>query len=210
MHSHWRSSKDGEETPATMQHSVQQNQLHHRSNFYLQYSGGFYRQKHSCARGSSVSLIVANLIMEEVESRALITFTETAPRHWFRNVEDTSGKITTSGSFDRTYKCCRHCWVNNPQVALTTQTQSSHVSSSTLKTLPNAQTPLQLVRTGEASWMRGKTSSRNWNSPGWNSTQNYHDLIILHISDSTSRKIMFREERGLEKRKPWQFIYLMG
>ena len=43
--------------------------------------------------GSLVSPIVANLYMEEVESRALMTFTETPPSHWFRYVENTWVKI---------------------------------------------------------------------------------------------------------------------
>ena len=40
---------------------------------YFQHSEGFYRQKHGYAMGSPVSPIVANLIMDEVESRVLIT-----------------------------------------------------------------------------------------------------------------------------------------
>ena len=53
---------------------------------YIQYSEGFFRQKHSCAMGSSVSLIVATLYMKEIESRAFITLTGTAPSHWFRTI----------------------------------------------------------------------------------------------------------------------------
>ena len=45
-------------------------------------STGFYRQRHGCAMGSPVSPIVANLYMDEVESRALITFTGSVPSHW--------------------------------------------------------------------------------------------------------------------------------
>lgn len=37
----------------------------------------------------NASSIVANLYMEKVESRALITFTGTAPSHWLRYVDDT-------------------------------------------------------------------------------------------------------------------------
>ena len=39
--------------------------------------------------GSPVSPIVANLYMEEVEHRALSSFTGTVPSHWFRYVDDT-------------------------------------------------------------------------------------------------------------------------
>ena len=45
--------------------------------------------------GWPVSLIVANFNMEEVESRALITFTGTAPSHWLRYVDDTWVTIRT-------------------------------------------------------------------------------------------------------------------
>ena len=54
---------------------------------YFQYSEGFHRQKHGCAMGSSVSPLVASLDMEEVENKAVITFTGTAPSYWFRYVE---------------------------------------------------------------------------------------------------------------------------
>lgn len=43
--------------------------------------------------GSSVSTIVANLYMEEVESRALFSFTGTALSHWYRYVDDTWVKM---------------------------------------------------------------------------------------------------------------------
>ncbi|XP_041430610.1 LOW QUALITY PROTEIN: uncharacterized protein LOC121397622 [Xenopus laevis] len=56
---------------------------------YFKYKNLFYRQKHGCAIGSPVSPIVANLYMEEVERRALLTFQGTTPTHWFRYVDDT-------------------------------------------------------------------------------------------------------------------------
>ena len=45
--------------------------------------------------GSLLSQIVANLYVEEVVSRTLITFTGTAPSHWFRYVDDAWVKIRT-------------------------------------------------------------------------------------------------------------------
>ena len=60
---------------------------------YFQYKEGFYRQKHGCAMGSPVSPIVANLYVEEVEHRALSSFSGTVPNHWFRYVDDTWAKI---------------------------------------------------------------------------------------------------------------------
>ena len=46
-------------------------------------------QKHGYAIGSPVSLFVANLYMEEVEYRALSSFTGIVPSHWFRYIDDT-------------------------------------------------------------------------------------------------------------------------
>ena len=57
------------------------------TTIYFQHSEGFYRQKHGFAMGSPVFPIVANLYMEEVENRAVITFTGTAPSYWSRYVE---------------------------------------------------------------------------------------------------------------------------
>ncbi|XP_060769143.1 mitochondrial outer membrane protein SLC25A46 isoform X1 [Neoarius graeffei] len=45
--------------------------------------------------GSPVSPIVANLYMEEVEHKALTTFSGVAASHWFRYVDDTWVKIRT-------------------------------------------------------------------------------------------------------------------
>ena len=59
----------------------------------INYREGFYRQKHSCAMGSPVSPIVANLYMEKVEHRALLSFSGTVPSNWFRYVNDTWVKI---------------------------------------------------------------------------------------------------------------------
>ena len=50
---------------------------------------------HGCAMGSPVSPILANLYMDEVESRALINFTGNAPSYWFRQVDNTWVKIRT-------------------------------------------------------------------------------------------------------------------
>ncbi|XP_062849575.1 uncharacterized protein LOC134311850 [Trichomycterus rosablanca] len=60
---------------------------------YFSYRGQFYKQKHGCAMGSPVSPIVANLYMEEVEKKALRTYSGTPPSHWFRYVDDTWVKI---------------------------------------------------------------------------------------------------------------------
>ncbi|XP_012811622.2 uncharacterized protein LOC105946468, partial [Xenopus tropicalis] len=62
----------------------------------FKYKDQFYRQKHGCAMGSPVSPIVANLYMEEVERKALLTFNGTTPSHWFRYVDDTWVKIRSN------------------------------------------------------------------------------------------------------------------
>ena len=67
-------------------------------------------------------------------------------------------------------------WVNNPQVALTPLKLRAHTCPKRpWKDTPTQSlkaTPLQLVRTEEASWVRGETSSRNWNMSSclWYST----------------------------------------
>ena len=96
MHSHsrswwWRNARP-----------VQQDQLHPWPNLW--HTGPLsddhllpvqwrLMQVHGYITDAPVSPIVANLYVEEVESRALITFTGTAP--WFRYVDDTWVKIRT-------------------------------------------------------------------------------------------------------------------
>ena len=54
---------------------------------YLVFEGKVYRQIHGTAIGSPVSVVVANLVMEDVEQEALSTF-HTPPRFWRRYVDD--------------------------------------------------------------------------------------------------------------------------
>ena len=63
---------------------------------YLQFRGSYYRQIHGTAMGSPVSVVVANLIMEDVEQRALVTFPGEKPRFWKRYVDDTFTAIRPS------------------------------------------------------------------------------------------------------------------
>ena len=55
---------------------------------YLAFEGKVYRQIHGTGMGSPVSVVVANLVMEDVEQEALSTF-HTPPRFWRRYVNDT-------------------------------------------------------------------------------------------------------------------------
>jgi len=65
------------------------------STIYFKYKDCFYRQKNDCATGSPVSPIVANLYMEEVESKALSSYKGTTQSQWFRYVDNTWVKIKT-------------------------------------------------------------------------------------------------------------------
>ena len=55
---------------------------------YLMFDGQVYQQVHGTAMGSPVSVIVANLVMEDIEERALSSF-HAPPRFWRRYVDDT-------------------------------------------------------------------------------------------------------------------------
>ena len=55
---------------------------------FLSFRGKVYRQAQGTAMGSPVSVVVANLVMEDIEERALSTF-HSLPRFWKRYVDDT-------------------------------------------------------------------------------------------------------------------------
>ena len=54
--------------------------------------GQFYRQIYGTAMGSPVSVIVANMIMETIEEKALATFSHPT-RFWAQYVDDISAII---------------------------------------------------------------------------------------------------------------------
>ena len=58
----------------------------------LVFEGRVYQQVHGTAMGSPVSVVVANLVMEDIERRALATF-HTPPRFWRRYVDDTCAAL---------------------------------------------------------------------------------------------------------------------
>ena len=54
----------------------------------FQYNGKHYKQLHGTAMGSPVSVVVAEIVMQSIEERALATYKHTLP-FWFRYVDDT-------------------------------------------------------------------------------------------------------------------------
>ena len=54
---------------------------------YFSYQGVFYKQVYGTAMGSPVSVVVANLVMEDIESRALSSFSP-SPVFWKRYIDD--------------------------------------------------------------------------------------------------------------------------
>ena len=55
---------------------------------YFQYNGKHYKQLHGTAMGSPVSVVVAEIVMQHVEERALATCRQTIPL-WLQYVDDT-------------------------------------------------------------------------------------------------------------------------
>ena len=53
---------------------------------YFQYNGKHYKQLYGTAMGSSVSVVVAEIVMQNIEESALSTFRETIPL-WLRYVD---------------------------------------------------------------------------------------------------------------------------
>ena len=55
---------------------------------YFQYNGKHYKQLHGTAMGSPVSVVVAEIVMQNIEEQALSTYTKTLLL-WLRYVDDT-------------------------------------------------------------------------------------------------------------------------
>ena len=55
---------------------------------YFQYNDKHYKQLHGTAMGSPVSVVVAEIVMQNIEEQALATYSETLPL-WLRYVDDT-------------------------------------------------------------------------------------------------------------------------
>ena len=61
---------------------------------FFQYNGRHYKQLHGTAMGSPVSVVVAEIVMQHIEKRALATYDQTL-HFWFRYVDDTIAILQT-------------------------------------------------------------------------------------------------------------------
>ena len=66
---------------------------------YFQYNGKHYKQLHGTAMGSPVSVVVAEIVMQNIEEQALATYTRTIPL-WLRYVDDTFTAVHKDGIDD--------------------------------------------------------------------------------------------------------------
>ena len=71
---------------------------------YCQYSGKHYKQLHGTAMGAFVSVVVAEIFMQNIEDQALATYTRTIPL-WLCYVDDTFTVVHKDGT--RTYSSPR-------------------------------------------------------------------------------------------------------
>ena len=63
---------------------------------YFQYNGKHYKQLHGTAMGSPVSVVVAEIVMQNIEEQALATHTRTVPLY----VDDTFNAVHKDGIDD--------------------------------------------------------------------------------------------------------------
>ena len=66
---------------------------------YFQYNGKHYKQLHGTAMGSPVSVVVAEIVMQNIEGQTLATYTRTVPL-WLRYVDDTFTAVYKDGIDD--------------------------------------------------------------------------------------------------------------
>ena len=81
---------------------------------FFQYDGNFYQQLHGTAMGSPVSVVVAEIVMQRLEEKALATYTNSPP-FWFRYVDDT----LTSLHKDEKNNFLEHLNQQNPSIQFT-------------------------------------------------------------------------------------------
>ena len=87
---------------------------------FFSFRGNFYRQTFGTAMGSPVSVIVANLVMEDIEERALSSY-DPSPRFWKRYVDDTVAVIKS----DQVSTFHSHLNSINPHIQFTMEIESN-------------------------------------------------------------------------------------
>ena len=85
----------------------------------ISFDDSLYQQVHGTAMGFPVSVVVADLVMEDVESRALTSFPY-PPRFWTRYVDDTCCALRTD-SVDNFH---RHLNSIEPSIQFTVEAES--------------------------------------------------------------------------------------
>ncbi|XP_068756578.1 uncharacterized protein [Montipora capricornis] len=85
----------------------------------FQYGHEHYQQIHGTAMGSPVSAVMANMVMEDLEERALTTLTN-QPLFWKRFVDD----VSTTTKFDSTQTFLEHLNSIEPCIKFTVERES--------------------------------------------------------------------------------------
>ena len=88
----------------------------------MQFQQLYYQQRQGMAMGSPVSVTIANLVMEDVEERALSSFTSTAPLFWKRYVDDTCTAI----HLDRIDEFHQHLNSIEPSIQFTCEVEKNN------------------------------------------------------------------------------------
>ena len=87
---------------------------------YFQYNGKHYRQLHGTAMGSPVSVVVAEIVKQNIEERALTTCRQTIPL-WLRYVDDT----ITAVHKDKIDEFHDHLNEQNPDIQFTREVEEN-------------------------------------------------------------------------------------
>ena len=91
------------------------------TNTYFSFNGKFYQQKFGMAMGSPVSPIVANIFMQDLETKA-VQYSEFIPKIWYHYVDDTFVIIEKQHE-DYFFE---HINLINPSIQFTKELKSDH------------------------------------------------------------------------------------
>ena len=90
----------------------------YQCHLYVAFRGDFYQQSFGTAKGSPVSVTIADLVMEDIEQRALSSF-HTSPMFWKRYVDDTCTAICS----DHLDEFLQHLNSIEPTIKFTCETE---------------------------------------------------------------------------------------